>query len=358
MKRLSKKKRVALLILCAILLLSSAGCFLKMDSLSRLLPEQAAAERWQGEGELEFSQISCFLPVNEPVSLSQIYAFRYAILDKLREAGFEAGTDTLLFRDAWCANGKEKVASDLAKTEAGILAVGGNYFDFHPLKLCSGSYLAESDLMQDRVLLDEELAWLLFGGDELQGMEIRIAGQPFVVAGVVQREQDFASKLAYTGGAGLYMSYDAYLRLHEDAKASCYELVMAEPVEGFALSFVKEKFPIGQGEIVENSGRYSVGRLFRLLGQFGKRSMQTHGVLFPSWENAARAVEDWCALYLLLGLCLAFLPVVLILVQLFWLLRLGKGKLTEELIPQLKSKADAAIQKRQRRRWEKKTGQS
>lgn len=354
MKNMSKKKRIALLILCVILLLSSAGCFLRLGSLSRQLPAQYAAERWQGEGELPFQQISCFLPVDEAVDLNQIYAFRYAILDRLGEAGYEAGTDTSLFRDAWCVSGKENVSSDLGKGEVGVLAVGGHYFDFHPIQLLSGSYLTENDLMQDGVLLDEELAWMLFGGVELQGLEMKIAGQPFVVAGVIQREQDPASKQAYTGGPGLYMSYDAYLRLHEDAKASCYELVIAEPVDGFGFALVKDKFPIGQGEIVVNSGRFSLGRLFGVLGQFGTRSMQTHGVLFPYWENAARSLEDWCALFLLLGLALAFLPVLMILIQLVRLSLHGKEKLTEDVFPALKEKAEGAIQRQQRKRWEKK----
>ena len=34
----------------------------------------------------------------------------------------------------------------------------------------SGSYFQEGDLMQDLVLLDEELAWILFGSSDLQGL--------------------------------------------------------------------------------------------------------------------------------------------------------------------------------------------
>lgn len=354
MKRLSKKRRLALLILCAILLLGASFCFLKTRSLSRLLPSQYAAERWQGEGETKFSQISCFLPPDEAVDLNKIYGFRYALLDKLHEAGFEADTDTRLFRDAWSVAGKENVTSELGKGEASVLAVGGNYFDFHPIRLLNGSYLAEEDLMQDRVLLDEELAWMLFGGTDLQGQELKIASQPFVVAGVIQREQDFASRLAYSNGPGLYMSFDAYRLLHEEAKADCYELVLAEPVDDFSLSVVKEKFPIGKGEIVENSGRFTFSRLLQIIGQYGKRSMQTHGVLYPYWENAARAVEDWSALYLLLGLILVFLPAALLLFQTGRLIWRGKKKVTEDVFPRMKDKAERVIQKQQRRRWEKK----
>ena len=153
---------------------------------------------------------------------------------------------------------------------------------------------------------------------------------------------------------GLYMSCDAYVLLNEDAGATCYELVLAEPVRGFALGFVQEKFPIGQGVIVENSGRFAFGRVLSLIGDFGTRSMQNQGVIFPYWENAARAVEDWCALLLLLGLLFAALPVVVAVVWLIRLLKRGKEKLGEEVLPKAKDRVGEAIRKKQRKHWEKK----
>lgn len=61
--------------------------------------------------------------------------------------------------------------------------MGGNFFDFHPIRLLSGNYISPDDLMKDRVLLDEDTAWLLFGGTQLEGLSFKIDGVPFVVAG-------------------------------------------------------------------------------------------------------------------------------------------------------------------------------
>ena len=131
---------------------------------------------------------------------------------------------------------------------------------------------------------------------------------------------------------------------------------MAEPVDGFVLSFVKEKFPIGSGEIVDNTNRYSFGSLTKLIGQFGSRSMQTLGVIYPYWENAARCTEDWCTLFMFLGLAATVLPVVTVIVIIVRYLRRGKDKLEDDVIPKLKDGAEEAIRVRQRRRWEKKHG--
>ncbi len=40
--------------------------------------------------------------------------------------------------------------------------------------------------------------------------------------------------------------------------------------------------------------------IFKVVGDFGKRSMNTEGVVYPYWENAARLLEDYMALTLIL----------------------------------------------------------
>lgn len=370
-------KKKSLVIVCAIFSLAAIAFGIMAHILGGKLDSQQMAERWRGENELEFSQVSCYIPVDEKISLQQIYSFRTEIVKKLDEAALEDQNVDTLFADAWSTTGRVNVASGLGKGEAAVIAVGGRFFDFHPIRLISGSYFGEGDLMKDRVLLDEELAWLLFGGTELDGMEMTVNGQPFVVAGVIEREQDFASKKAYTAGMGLYMSYEAFSNLQSasaggdaqtaadggaaaqttaEAGASCYEFVMAEPVDGYALSLAKEKFPIGHGEILENTHRYGFGRMIKLIGQFGSRSMQALGVAYPYWENAARCIEDWYGLCLFMALLFAVLPVVMIIVNVVRYLKRGKDKLEDDIIPRLKDGAEEAIRVRQRRHWEKKHG--
>ena len=184
----ARLKRYALPLAAAGLALLCVACLLAYGHLALLLDSQRQAERWQGESETEFRQLSCFMAVDEKLSLEQVYTFRKAMMDKFHEAALDIGTDSQLFCDAWCSFGSVKVASDQGKGEVSLIAVGGNYFDFHPIRLLSGNYISPDDLMKDRVLLDEDVAWLLFGGTELSGMSFKINGQPFVVAGVIERE--------------------------------------------------------------------------------------------------------------------------------------------------------------------------
>ena len=79
MKEFARKlgvKKLIFFAVCLVLLLAALGCFLGIQRLSRLLPSQLEAERWQGGSDIEYAQISCFIPVDETVTLNQIGAFR------------------------------------------------------------------------------------------------------------------------------------------------------------------------------------------------------------------------------------------------------------------------------------------
>lgn len=351
-----KKKRRVLWITAGVLTLLSLVFLLLASLLSGRLSSQQAAQRWQGESDLRFSQVSCFLPVDEKLQPKQILAFREEVHKALHAASVDVEYSGQLQVDAWSTHGKVHVSTDLGSGEASVIAVGGDFFQFHPVWLLSGSYISESDFMKDRVLLDKDLAWLLFGGTELAGMELKINGLPFIVAGVIEREQDRFSRLAYQDGMGLYMSYEAYSQMVDDAGIDCYELVMGEPIHGFALNVVKSKFPIGRGEILQNTDRFRFSRLFKILLAFGTRSMQTRGIVYPYWENACRSAEDHCAMYMFLGFFFALFPAVLSVRGLIHFLKKGKEKLAEEVLPDVSERVGEAVRVRQRRAWEKKHG--
>ena len=75
---------------------------------------------------------------------------------------------------------------------------------------------------------------------------------------MIAREDDFASARAYTGDGGVFMSYSAMQRLLESASITCYEIVMPDPISSYALGIIQDAFPIGSGDIVENSSRYTL----------------------------------------------------------------------------------------------------
>lgn len=353
-KKQKQQRQLILPLACIVLLLLSAACFGAWQWLSNLLESQKEAERWQGDGEMAFSQISCFLPADKQIGLREVADFRNAAMAKLKEASLDINGDQQLMLDSWSTSGKVYTSGEHGRGEASVIAVGGSYFDFHPLRLLNGDYIRQSDLMHDRILLGEDVAWLLFGGTNLQGMTMKLNGIPFVVAGVVQQEQDFASKKADSSEMDLYMSYDALLQLDENTKINCYEFVMADPVKNFALNVAREKFPIGRGEIICNTTRYNYGKMMDLMLKYGSRGAQTSGAVLPYWENAARMTEDWGSLACLWGTVFLIFPVV---VGTVWLVRSSKHfkqRFEDDYWPTMKERTEEAVRVRQRKRWERK----
>ena len=317
--------KLALLIACLIQTVLSAFCFAMLGRVSGMLKTQSAASVWRGSGEDRFAQVSAFLPKDGTITLDTIRTFRATLENEFVQNSMEAPEGGSLYTDAYSGRTSLSVSGKSpGSVTVTAIGAGGNYFLFHPLTLLSGGYISDEDYMADRVVLDAQTAFNLFGSSDVAGMEVTIGGKTFPIAGVVQSESDFATNAALsaanassgdTGSASstntamIYMSYDA-LNAMAELPVDCYEIVLPDPVSGFAKKLMTEKFPIGGGEIVQNTGRFSVSRLVSVMGAFGKRVMTTSGVIYPYWENAARMAESYAALYLLLGTLLALMPLV------------------------------------------------
>lgn len=371
------------LTLAAMLALCCGLCIWRLWAVSNLLESQKAAQRWKGTGERSYAQMTCLMPPLAQMTLDDIYKFRGEMMQKLKGAGYDIENDRGLYADAWSGFASAKVSSGRQSGEANLIAVGGSFFDFHPLHLLSGNYLSPDDVMDDRVLLDSETAWLLFGAYDVAGLSFSLEGVPMVVAGVYEQEKDVFSQGAYGGGKCIYMSFSAYQRfspirtevqdnsiagvitnLFPDAVTSslqkevlrtavCYEIVMAEPVRGFTYSSVTDKFPAKNVVFVENTYRFTADRLLTLAKHLLTRSMQLGGIYFPYWENAARAAEDRALIWAACAFVTGAFPVALVIYELIRNAVRGKKKLEQDVLPGARRKSRELVREQSRRRWER-----
>ena len=343
-------KQWFLLILNIVLVLASAACVMGLNAIGGTLTSLTAAGRFRGENEMRFAQIACYLPVGGGKTEDDIRSFRQSLDSKLLEQSLEAPEGGKLCLDAYYGVENITISTDNGSASVKAVGVGGDFFYFHPLTLRGGAYIKSSDLMDDLVVLDEDIAWRLYGGTDLAGLTVQINGEPFVISGVVERETDFATEKAYAGDGGVYMSFSAMNRLIETAAVTGYEIVMPDPITNYAKGIIEDTFPIGTGDVVENSSRYNLPHLLDVLKAFGQRSMRTNGVIYPYWENAARLTEDYAALLLLLAVLAAVCPVMFVLVLVIRDIRrayrFAKAKVPE--------KVEAAVEKRREERLEQK----
>ncbi len=335
--------------------------------LGRSQPEQTFAERWSKEKDV--SQVSCFFSVNEPVDEDRIMEFEHSIDSALTDAGVVLDSENpgaRLWVDAYSAPGRVTISSDRSSLEAEAIGIGGDFFLFHPLKLLSGAYFSGNDLMQDYCIIDQDVAWQLFGSNNVAGMNVYIGGVPHIVTGVIQRQEGRLEEAAGLDGAVVYLSYQTLNELEKKKDYTLnvlgrnlginhYEVLMPDPVTGFAYNYVKEKLGSSEKEtvVVENTSRYSFFSRLKRLTEFGTRSMNGKSIVYPYWENIARGYEDILTVVTLGELLFLSYAVALVLIFfILWWKR--KGWTVKDKVLLLKDKAERQSDRlRARRRAEK-----
>ena len=320
-------KTIIIIAINAFCIIAFFVCLILSSSIRAPLRSQQAARAWAGQSGERFAQLSAFFPESYGFNEENIFGVRKALDQSLLAASLEERPGRILYTDAWSAETNVTVPTERGPVEVKAIAVGGDFFVFHPLYLRDGSYLSPNDLMKDRVVLDEELAWRLFGASRVAGFEVMINDRTFKVAGVISREKDFASSKAYTDEFGLFMSFDALSAFAEEedkeAEIRTYEIVMPDPISSFALNSLAEAISDERVHIVENSTRFSLGNSFSHVGAFGRHSIRSSGIVLPYWENAARIVEDWLALLLVLSLVFLVFPIICAIIYTVKLIRFG-----------------------------------
>ncbi|MBQ9982044.1 MAG: ABC transporter permease [Oscillospiraceae bacterium] len=305
------------------------------SSLKSSLDSQNMAKRWSADGS-EFAQISVFYPDSATYSYSEREAesLHDSIEQKMEEESYKSkNEESHIFNDAYSSvisnmnvNTKEGVGH--TSSEIGIVGIGGDFFEFHPLELLSGNYIYSEELANNRVVLDEDAAWKLFASTDIIGMKIYINDAELEVAGVVRHEKGKAVENSYPEKSLIYAHYSLLETAGCSTALSSYEAVLPNPVDNYAKNIFLNHYGVDtttavEGEddpekslpfvIVDNTKRYSVSNLWKSLLSFGKGSAVTRPIAFPYWENAARIVNAWLTLlFLFTVLVVAYIIITVI----------------------------------------------
>ena len=308
-----RKILLLVLMICAAVLF---GCVER--ALGRQLSTQQIASEWSAED--SYAQISCFFSKDAAVTKDYVIQLEQKLKTALQEASEDTSdVNGRTLVDCYSTKGELTLYSDRASITARAFGVGGDFFTFHPLKLLSGSYFDGEDLNKDGVVIDENVAWQLFGSNNVAGMYVEINGVQYPVRGVVKSDKGYFSDAADEEAATVYVSYeilegrsDSSTGGMDSAAASTpaagttgskggsygqsagttldsYELLIKNPVQKFGFNALKEALGLDKSiyEIVENSSRFGLMNRFTVLRNFGIRSMNTKNIVFPYWENRA-----------------------------------------------------------------------
>ena len=81
---------------------------------------------------------------------------------------------------------------------------------------------------------------------------------------------------------------------------------------GIECTFVDQNLPEEELEIIENSSRFSFFNRVKHIGKLSNRAMNGKAIIYPYWENVARATEDRLAVLMIFQLLFLAIPVIVI----------------------------------------------
>lgn len=330
------------------------GCLLCIvsNAFTSTLSEQQMAQRWSEKKDV--AQISCFFSREAGITEDKIASFGHSLDSALVAESITNASENpsaRLWASAYSASGKVTIESNRAAVTLDAIGIGGDFFLFHPLKLLHGSYFSGSDLMQDYIVIDEDAAWQLFGSNDVAGQMVTINGVPHMIAGVVERETGSMREAAGLSTSVAYVSYTTLAKYGIDYGLNTFEIVMPNPVSGYAKQYVMENIGVDEKEveIVENTSRFDFLSRLKVIAAFGTRSMSSKPIIYPYWENIARGYEDITGLILVFVLLLFIYPAILLCV---FLVKAWKHKewTFKGIFMKLRHKAESFTERKRKKR--------
>lgn len=312
-----------------ILLAAAAILMGRISLLEGKYAADSAKSAWDG-GKYEYSQVSVYLPRKAAVDVMGVYSLRSSAEAKLKEASLAAdkeNTDGRLWLD--CASGESELTLEgrLGSCAAAATGTFGDYFLFHPEKILFGSYYTSEDINIDRIVIDKECSWQLFGAMETVGMPVNIGNRVFYVAAVVDSPDDETDRLAYGNKPRAYMPFEVLKSLDGTAAMTCYEACMPNEIRDFAYNTVKAINPAGESAVVvDQSARFGLIKLIKEAELIPESVMVLSEAVIPHFENRIRTGELYARLSARVLPFLLIIPVLSLVYLLYMLTRLaGKG---------------------------------
>jgi len=329
---MKRRKLWILLLSCLVCALLALGLHGLSGLMKGKLPHEQVAANWDKDGNT--AQISVYFSESEKYDLKespeytsyQLNSWYYQMLEELQNASItveEANKSARLVVYGYSATGKIQAVTEHGSAQVKAYGVGGDFFQFHPLKLVYGGYFSESDLMQDKVILDTDTAWKLFGSSDVVGMFVKIDGIPHMVVGVYERESGYFNDAAGNNESCIFVSHNTLYEHGEYHGMETVEYLIPNPVSGFAMGLIEKQLTGRDVAIMEHQSRFEFLALLRVLQQFGTRSMGLSGITFPYWENIARGYEDILAGILFVELILLAYALI-VFVGVIWYLWLHR----------------------------------
>ncbi len=308
------KRKINLIILIADIilgaaLLSAAAYYLKAADEVSL---QSSADRWAYDSEMPYSAISVYTGETSAFSVGEIYSSRKKIIDKVKEQ--LSDTEDGFYSDCYSARKELIVSGNKDSAMMAAFITGGDYFTVHIPEIVSGSVYTDESANIDTIVLDDLASWKLFGSLDTSGMNVSANGKNYIISAVIRSPQTKYLKNAYEddGLTGtVYLPYQSM----EEIGFSAYDILLPDPIEGFAEGIVRESFGFAEDtksvSVIDSRSEFKLKKISENAKNRRKLLNSDSDIIYPFYADADRAAHmDIYTLY-----SIFFVPFVLLLIS-------------------------------------------
>ncbi|MBN1892305.1 MAG: ABC transporter permease [Clostridiales bacterium] len=350
----AKLFRVLPFVFVALALLGIVLSSIQIVRLKDLQYDQFAAQRWVGDSDKAYRQVSVigrgqvqgdgsaalFLDSKSSMNINTIIEIRQTLDDLVSTAkGDKTGpvvddNDTegaRVWVDAYYSNAQATFRTLIDEndraitTEAEVVGVAGNYYLFHPRQILSGSFLSEERIDPQSVVLNEQLAWILFKSTEICDMKVEIGSKEYTIVGVVREPDGKSDRAAGLSMPRAYVYFNELADMNqsqneigempeyfedvpmmpaengatasEDLAILCYEAVLPDPIKNIAFNDLKSSLSTYvPGEenfyFVNHTDRFGLIRLFENRLPIGAEASIHSKFSLPPSELSAQITEQ------------------------------------------------------------------
>lgn len=299
----SRKKAGGKMLLLICLAILFAGSFPAEQYFAGIVDTQNLETGFSRDGS-SYKRISVFFSRKSEMDRSGIMQLRNKLTEQLRSgSSLKLEEKKTMFWDAYEGSEQIEVSYQNHFQQVNASFVGGHYFEFHNMSFLNGNKFSEEDLIKEKAVISEELSFALFGSGDSVGKTIWIHENGILICGVVKENKNWISKLAGTDTKKIYLPYELAGQLGFNVPLNSYEILLPEPLEGFAGKTVEDILSVNPYEreasmeekeisILEETTRFRPLTLLQTGCRFHERTMKKVPIAFPDWENERVIVEN------------------------------------------------------------------
>ncbi len=317
-KKRYKKHIIVLLTFLAALLIYAVLSAVS-GSITSAFPEQQTADRWSDD-DYSFAHIAAYFPGEYYFDDQSCMMYKRQLesalaAESITTADFTENENARLYAVGYSGEVRLSVSYNSKSVSSNVIATGEDFFIFHQMELISGSFYDESDSTYDRMVIDENLAWQLFGSSDVCGMSVTVNNVPMVVTGVVSCGGSGEEFTEYYGSAPrAYIPIKQLQRLGYEPTVTAFELLIPNPVDGFAMNIVDDWFG-SDTQLVEISSRFDDTVLLKNLSGFFRSATKTDNRIYPYWENLQLIAESKAEFIMIFRLAMIAVTVICIFTE-------------------------------------------